>query len=187
MQVSKKELRKKLLTERRGLDINYRLQKDITIYNTLTELPLIAEAETVLTYVSTDIEVDTILFIEAMLDCGKIVGVPKCEGKTMRFIEIGSLSDLQSGSFGILEPKDGEEITDFSGSVCITPALAFNENGFRMGYGGGFYDRFLQNYTGISIGVCYEDFIREITTEEYDLPVDIVITEEKTRYTDITE
>lgn len=182
MQLTKKELRKKLLNKRRGLDTNYRLEKDIMIYNSLMELPVIAEAETVFTYVSTEIEVDTILFIEAMLSFGKTVAVPKCEGKEMRFIAIDSLADLETGAYGILEPKDGEEITDYKRSACITPALSFDEKGFRMGYGGGYYDRFLKNYTGTSIGICYEDFIGEIVTEEYDLPVNIVVTEEKTRY-----
>lgn len=184
MLLSKKELRATLLRRRKGLDTNYRLEKDIKIYNSLMELTEIAEAETVFTYVSTEIEVDTILFIEAMLECGKTVAVPKCQGKTMRFIAINSLSDLQKGAFGIFEPTNGEEITDFRRSVCITPALSFDENGFRMGYGGGYYDRFLSEYTGLSIGICYEDFIGEITTEEYDLPVNIVVTEEKIRYTD---
>ncbi len=182
MQVSKKELRKKLLTERRGLDTNYRLERDIMIYNKLMELPVIAEADTVFTYVSTETEVDTILFIEAMLSFGKTVAVPKCEGKEMRFYAIDSLADLDTGAFGILEPKGTEEITDYKRSVCITPALSFDEKGFRMGYGGGYYDRFLADYTGTSIGICYEDFIGETVTEEYDLPVKIVVTEEKIRY-----
>ena len=181
MQVSKKELRKQLLTKRRGLDENYRLQRDIQIYNKLMELPLIAEADTVFTYVSTEIEVDTILFIDAMLSFGKTVAVPKCEGKEMRFYAIDSLADLQTGAFGIPEPSGAEEITDYKRSVCITPALSFSEKGFRMGYGGGYYDRFLAEYTGTSIGICYEDFIGDIVTEEYDLPVKIVVTEEKIR------
>lgn len=178
----KKELRKQLLTQRRGLDINYRLERDIMIYNSLMELPVIAEAETVFTYVSSEIEVDTILFIEEMLNCGKTVAVPKCEGKEMRFYAIDSLADLDTGAYGILEPKDTEEITEYRRSVCITPALAFDKRGFRIGYGGGYYDRFLKNYTGVSVGICYEDFIRETVTEEYDLPVNIVVTEDKTRY-----
>ena len=101
----------------------------------------------------------------------------------MKFIKINSLSDLQPGAYGILEPKDGEEITDFTDSVCITPALSFDEKGYRLGYGGGYYDRFLADYTGVSVGICYEEFIGGIVTEEYDLPVDIVVTEEDIRYT----
>lgn len=182
MHLNKKELRAELLRKRRELDTDYRLKKDIAIYNKLTELPVIAEAETVFTYVSTEIEVDTILFIEAMLSFGKTVAVPRCEGKEMRFYAIDSLADLDTGAYGIPEPKGTEEITDYRRSVCITPALSFNEKGFRMGYGGGYYDRFLSEYTGRTIGICYEEFIGDIITEEYDLPVNIVVTEEKIRY-----
>ncbi len=182
MQMSKKELRKKLLAQRRELDKSYRLERDIMIYNSLIDLPELAEADTVLTYVSTEIEVDTVYLIDTLLRSGFTVAVPKCEGKTMRFIEIKSLADLETGAYGILEPKGNNEITDYSGSVCITPALSFSEDGFRIGYGGGYYDRFLSEYTGVSIGICYEKFIGKIVTEEYDLPVNIIVTEEKIRY-----
>ena len=181
MQVSKKELRKQLLTKRRGLDENFRLQRDIQIYNKLMELPLIAEADTVFTYVSTEIEVDTILFIDAMLSFGKTVAVPKCEGKEMRFYAIDSLADLQTGAFGILEPVGDDEVTDFENSVCITPALSFNRDGYRLGYGGGYYDRFSAVYNGIMIGICYEDFVGEIPVEEFDRPVSILITDKEMR------
>lgn len=182
MLLTKKELRKKLLKQRRELDKAYREERDVLIYNKLTELPEILTAKTVLTYISTEIEVDTIKFIEAMLKLEKTVAVPKCEGKEMRFIAINSLSDLEAGAFGIPEPKSGMKITDFSHSVCITPALSFDEKGFRMGYGGGYYDRFSEKYGGISIGICYEAFIGEIVTEEFDRPVNIVVTEESIRY-----
>ena len=183
MQITKKELRKQLLQKRRELDKSYRLERDIMIYNNLIDLPELAEADTVLTYISTEIEVDTIYLTETLLKSGFTVAVPKCVEKEMKFIKINSLSDLQPGAYGILEPKDGEEITDFTDSVCITPALSFDEKGYRLGYGGGYYDRFLADYTGVSVGICYEEFIGGIVTEEYDLPVDIVVTEEDIRYT----
>lgn len=182
MQLTKKELRKQLLAERRELEKSYREKRDVLIYNKLMSCPEIAAAKTILTYISTEIEVDTIRFIEKMLKSGKTVAVPKCEGRDMRFIRIESLSDLEKGAFGIPEPSDGEEIADFSDSVCITPALSFDEKGCRMGYGGGYYDRFSAKYTGVSIGICYEGFIREIITEEFDRPVNIIVTEEKVRY-----
>ncbi len=183
MQLTKKELRKTLLAERRGLDKSYRQERDIMIYNNLIDLPELAEADTVLTYVSTEIEVDTIYLIDTLLRSGFTVGVPKCEGKTMRFIEIDSLCDLETGAYGILEPKGDKVIDDFEGSVCITPALAFDEEGYRTGYGGGYYDRFLADYTGISVGICYEQFIRPVIKEEHDLNVNIIVTEKEIRYT----
>ena len=179
MQVSKKELRKQLLTKRRGLDENFRLQRDIQIYNKLMELPLIAEADTVFTYVSTEIEVDTILFIDAMLSFGKTVAVPKCEGKEMRFYAIDSLADLQTGAFGILEPVGDDEVTDFENSVCITPALSFNRDGYRLGYGGGYYDKYLSTHDTLKIGVCYDEQYFDFEREPFDVAMDIIVTPTK--------
>ena len=104
---------------------------------------------------------------------------PRCKGKEMRFFRIADFSELKAGAFGIPEPTGSEEPDNFSASLCIVPALSFDENGYRMGYGGGYYDRFLRGYDGISVGICYDDFLGEIPREEHDLPVDILVTETK--------
>lgn len=180
--MTKKELRKELISRRKELEKSYRVISDESIYNKLKDCPEVKAASTILTYISTEIEVDTIMFIKEILCIGKRVAVPKCEGKNMRFIVISDFSELKKGAFGIPEPTGGEEITDFSNSVCVTPALSFNENGFRLGYGGGFYDRFAEKFDGTSIGICYESFIGDIPLEKFDRPVDILITDEKIRY-----
>lgn len=177
--MNKKELRKELLLRRRNMDETYRKNSDLMIYNNLMSCPEVSAAEVILTYISTEIEVDTKKFIEKMLETGKTVAVPRCEGKNMRFIVIRDLNSLVKGAFGIPEPAGNEEITDFSRAVCITPALSFNKNGFRLGYGGGFYDRFSEKFNGISIGICYNDFLGEIPLEEFDRPVNILITEKE--------
>lgn len=175
--MSKKELRKELLQRRRNMDKTYRKNSDLMIYNNLISCSEISAAEVILTYISTEIEVDTIKFIEKMLEAGKTVAVPRCEGTDMKFIIIRNLDALVKGKFGIYEPAGGEEAVDFSKAVCITPALSFNKKGYRLGYGGGYYDRFSEKFDGISIGICYNDFIGEIPTEEFDKPVKILITE----------
>jgi len=180
--MNKKELRKELISRRKNMDKSYRVNSDEMIYNNLVKCPEIAAAKVILAYISTEIEVDTIRFVKEMLSFGKTVAAPLCEGKNMRFIKINSFDDLREGRFGIPEPKGNEEVTDFSEAVCITPALSFNENGFRLGYGGGFYDRFSEKFDGISVGICYDSFIGEIPLEEFDRPVDILITEKETRY-----
>lgn len=178
----KKALRKELMEKRRSLDKNDRLISDKMIYTNLMICPEIINADVILTYISTEIEVGTIKLIEAMLKNGKTVAVPKCEGKKMRFIRIESLNSLVKGAFGIPEPTGNDEITDFKGAVCITPALSFDNNGYRLGYGGGFYDRFFERFNGISVGICYDDFIGEVPREEYDRCVDILVTESAVRY-----
>lgn len=179
--MNKKDLRRQLIQRRKDMDRNYRQECDILIYNKLISCPEILSAETILTYISTEIEVDTIKFIEKMLETGKTVAVPRCEGKNMRFIQIKSLGSLVKGAFGIPEPTGNDEITDFTNAVCITPALSFNSLGYRLGYGGGYYDRFSERFNGISVGVCYEDFMGEIPVEEFDKPVDILITDKEIR------
>ena len=174
---AKKALRQELMLKRRNMDKNYKEFLDEKIYTILKSSPAIKEAKVILTYASSPIEVDTRRLIKFALSEGKTVAVPKCEGKNMRFLSIKSLSELTVGSHGVEEPVDGEEITDFSNSVCITPALRFDEKGYRLGYGGGFYDRFLRNYSGTAIGICYEEFCGSIPVGEFDISLETVITE----------
>lgn len=177
MQELKKALRTELIHRRREMDKAYRKNLDEKIYNNLKGIDGILDFDAYLIYASSSIEVDTRAFIRYLLSMGKAVAVPKCEGKNMRFLLISSLSELIRSKFGVDEPTGGEEITDFKNTICITPALSFNEKGYRLGYGGGFYDRFFEKYDGIKLGICYEEFCGVIPTDGYDIPVDFVVTE----------
>ena len=107
---------------------------------------------------------------------GKKVAVPKCEGNDIVFYYINSLEDLEEGSFGILEPKINEAVNDFDSSICIIPGVAFDNDKNRIGYGRGFYDRFLENYAGIKIGLAYKECICDkIDVSENDIKMDKVI------------
>ncbi len=177
MQISKKELRTELLQRRRGLDKNTMKKNDEAIYNNIKRLPQLKSARKVLCYISTEIEVGTRTLISELIAEGKNVYAPRCKGKEMRFFRLFSSDDVKAGAFGIPEPVGNDEITDFSESVCIVPALSFDKNGYRLGYGGGYYDRFLLSYSGVAVGICYDGFISEVPREEHDLPVDILVTE----------
>lgn len=159
------------------MDENDRKKSDEKIYTNLRSLDAVKRCDTFLVYASSPIEVDTRRFISYALGAGKTVAVPKCVGKDMVFLAIDTLRSLTKSRFGVDEPISGEEVTSFAGTVCIVPALRFDRNGFRLGWGGGFYDRFLAGYTGISVGICYESCCGEIPKDEYDLAVDTVITE----------
>ncbi len=146
------------------------------------------DADTVFTYVSTDLEVDTREFISRALLDGKTVAVPKCVDGTrlMDFYVIKSFDDLESGAFGVLEPipEKCEKITDFSAGMCIVPALAFDRAGYRLGYGKGYYDRFLSNYCGETLGLCYNSCIRDkLPHGKYDRCVDKIITQSNIIFT----
>ena len=159
------------------MEKSVRKDYDEKIYNNLMELDCVRSCGTFLVYASSPDEVDTRRFIEAMLSSGRCVAVPKCVGKDIKFLAINSLSGLQKSRFGVDEPAGGKEITDFDGTVCIVPALRFDRNGCRLGWGGGFYDRFLPKYSGISVGICYEECCGDVPRDEHDVPVSIVVTE----------
>ncbi len=143
---------------------------------------------TLLTYVSTSIEVDTHSIItQALLD-GKRVAVPRCvEGtRNMEFYYIRSMEDLEPGSFGVLEPNPNktELMTDFSRGLCIVPAFSYDWSGFRLGYGKGYYDRFLSRFEGNIIGICYANCVqRSLPHGRYDRPVELLVTESYLRRT----
>ena len=164
------------------MDKNVRKDIDEKIYNKLKELDCVRNCGTFLVYASSPDEVDTRRFISDMLADGRTVAVPKCVGKDMRFLTVSSLDTLVRSRFGVDEPADGEEISDLEHTVCVVPALRFDSRGFRLGWGGGFYDRFLARYGGISVGICYEECCGDVPTDEYDLPVNIVVTETRTVY-----
>ena len=159
------------------MENSVRKEYDKKIYNNLMELDRVRECDTFLVYASSGIEVDTRRFITEMLAKGRTVAVPKCEGRNMRFLAISSLSELTKSRFGVDEPAAGTEISEFGSTACIVPALRFNERGYRLGWGGGFYDRFLAGYPGYSVGICYEQCCGELPADKYDVPVNIVITE----------
>lgn len=119
-------------------------------------------------------ELPTSLLISAALKDSKRVVVPAVRGKNMLLQEITPQTTFHKAAFGILEPDDGkiiEEMPDFT----LLPGLAFSPLGFRIGYGGGYYDRFLVGYKGISIGVCMPGFKTCVIPEKWDCPADIMI------------
>lgn len=147
---------------------------------------LYKNAEAVFCYWPTKSEVDTKKIILTALSDKKKVALPKCTDKdgNMIFYYITSLADLSEGMYGIMEPDERltAGVSDKS-SVCVVPGLAYDFKGYRLGYGKGYYDRFLESFQGISIGVCFEAcLINELPINEFDKKVDYIITD-KTIYT----
>lgn len=185
----KNSLRDKAKAMRRGMDPEEKAQMDRQIIDRICSLYQYREAQTLLCYVSKPIEVDTIPLIQRALADGKQVACPRCvEGtRQMEFYRIHSLDDLEKCTFGVLEPKvpGCEKLTDFTGSLCIVPALMYDLKGYRLGYGGGYYDRFLSGYDGYKIGITYRrNILRFLHYGRYDIPVDMIVTESFFRLTD---
>lgn len=133
-------------------------------------------AENILTYVSHDNEVDTKELINRALSDKKSVAVPKVYGDVIKFHKISGMDDLEEGAFGILEPKSGSIFNPRSG-IIVVPGLVFDEERHRIGYGGGFYDKYLKSHPGlISIALCYDyQIISKISCEEHDIKPDIIL------------
>ncbi|MBS4784487.1 MAG: 5-formyltetrahydrofolate cyclo-ligase [Clostridiales bacterium] len=185
----KNSLRDKAKAMRRGMDPVKKAEMDRQITERICSLYQYREAETLLCYVSKPIEVDTIPLLRRALADGKRVACPRCvEGtKQMEFYLIRSLDDLEKRTFGVPEPRvpGCELLTDFSRSLCIVPALMYDLKGYRLGYGGGYYDRFLARYDGYKVGITYRrNILRFLHYGRFDIPVDMIVTESFFRLTD---
>jgi 5-formyltetrahydrofolate cyclo-ligase len=182
----KKNLRARYRKFREHMDPEQKLAKDCSIQSRLLALAEYSRADTLFTYVSKPIEVDTISLIKAAFANHKRVAVPRCvpETRGMEFYYIQSLDDLEKGTFGVLEPVPSkcQLVTDYSKGLCIVPGLCFDAQGYRLGYGKGYYDRFLADFKGDTVGICYAGCVQwNLPHGYYDKPVDLLITEKYNR------
>ena len=181
--LEKQRLREEHLAAREALSEQERSVLDNRITQKLLATSEYAEATTVLTYVSVSSEVSTRMFIECALRDGKTVAVPRClPGHCLEFVAIDSLEQLVAAPFNLLEPaKELSAVTEDqkNNSICIVPALLVDTKGYRLGYGAGFYDRFLSTYPGKKICLAYQQSLSRTTLPHtaFDVAVDVVITE----------
>lgn len=172
---------------RRRLAAEGNQTRDAQILENLVTLDVYQNAEVLLCYHATPFEVGTIDLIRRALSDGKTVALPCCDPSThtMSFYSFSDLSELVPSHYGICEPPQTPSrlVTDLSRAVCIVPALSIDYDGNRLGYGGGYYDRFLaQNPSLMTIGLCYSECCREsIPAQIHDIPLRLVITENDRR------
>ncbi len=183
---TKNNLRAQIKQMRNDMSLEYKAECDAAIAREFFKSTSYTRSNVILTYVSTQIEVDTKEIILKALSDGKRVACPRCIDGTrnMNFYYINSIDDLKSGSFGVLEPE-ADDATLYVGAdrpICIVPGLAFDHWGYRLGYGKGYYDRFLAGYKGWTVGLCYSSCIEyKLPHGRYDRAVDRLITERFTR------
>lgn len=181
----KRELRAKYRGIRENLDPEEKRRWDEAIFCRLVNSPFYRSAKTLLCFVSTGIEVDTHALLRRAFADGKRVAVPKCLDRSgnMDFFVIRSMEDLKPALFGLLEPDEhtAPRLGDYRDSVCILPAFAFDADGYRIGFGKGYYDRFLQKYPGVKVGVCYNACIAPaLPRGRFDVAADYVVTQKYT-------
>ena len=135
------------------------------------------QAKSIYGYLPYNQEVRTVPMLERAIRDGKRVAVPKCYGDEMRFIWMEDLSKVEKGYAGIPEPVEDGPVAEDKTALVLMPGLAFDPEGHRIGYGGGFYDRFLaQEPEHPTLALCYAfQMLPKLETEEFDIPVDCVL------------
>ena len=186
----KQKLKDEIFRKRKSLPKSEVDEKSAAIREKLFSLNEFKDSKNILFYVSFNNEVDTIETIKELLknkeENKKNIIVPYVEKNNpiLQLSKLNSFDDLEPKTFGILEPKDGK-IKKFDANelgLVIVPGIAFDENGHRIGYGYGYYDRFLRklNKNKTKIGLCYDfQLVDKIPEEKHDVPMDIIITEKR--------
>ena len=175
--MDKQALRKQIRDQKRAMTESEIVSKSEQLGRLFTASEAYKQAKTIYVYLPYNQEVRTTAMLQQALDDGKRVAVPKCYGDEMRFIYLDDLSKVEKGYCNIPEPIEDGPIADDPTALVLMPGLAFDPQGHRMGYGGGFYDKFLAaepNHP--TLALCYDfQMLEHLETEAHDIPVDFVI------------
>jgi len=183
----KNELRKTYLRRRAELSDTIRRERDERICAAIISMASFRYADTILMYAPSNLEPDIMPVAKEAWKKGKTVAFPRCKifDRTMTYHITHSEEDLLSGAYKIPEPHArAPEYRPGGKALCLVPALVYDTEGYRLGYGKGYYDRFLTNFTGTSAGIIYSDFISDrVPRGRFDLAVKILVTEKGVRIT----
>ena len=175
--MDKKALRSTIRQQKRAMseeEIQRRSEKLAELFYTSE---LYRNAATIYGYLPYNQEVRTTPMLEQALRDGKRIAVPKVYGEEMKFIYMEDLSQVEKGYAEIPEPIADDPIADDETALVLMPGMAFDPQGHRIGYGGGFYDKFLASEPNHpTLALCYEfQMLPSLETEEHDIPVDCVL------------
>ena len=175
--MDKKELRRTIRERKRAMTEEEIVSRSEKLGELFIQSEAYKNAKTIYGYLPYNQEVRTVPMLEQALKDGKKVAVPKVYGDEMKFLYLDDLSKVSKGYAGIPEPIADEPVADDETALVLMPGLAFDPAGHRIGYGGGFYDKFLAaepNHP--TLALCYEfQMLPELHTEEHDIPVDTVL------------
>jgi len=175
--MDKKELRRQIREKKRAMTVRQIEEASSRLGELFARSEQYQAAESIYGYLPYNQEVRTVPMLERALAEGKRVAVPKVYGEEMRFIWMTDLSQVDKGYSGIPEPVADGPVADDPHALVLMPGLAFDPQGHRIGYGGGFYDRFLaQEPEHPTVALCYEfQMLEKLETEDFDIPVDLVL------------
>ena len=172
----KAELRKKILQEMKDLSQEQKQAMDRVLTERFLQHPFYQEVKTIATYLSFPHEFQTQELIKRMLKDGKKVLIPKTYPKGRMEFVVYDPKQLAKTSFGLLEPQGDLEVVEPSQIDLIhVPGLAFTTEGYRIGYGGGYYDRYLEHFAGHTMSTIYPCQVQEFNFENHDIPVQEVL------------
>lgn len=175
----KVELRKKILQEMKALSQEQKQAMDRALTERFLRHPFYQEAKVIATYLSFPHEFQTQELIEQALKDDKKVLIPKTYPKGRMEFVVYHPQQLVKTSFGLLEPQGDLEVVGPSQIDLIhVPGLAFTTEGYRIGYGGGYYDRYLEHFAGHTMSTIYPCQVQEFNLENHDIPVQEVLTYE---------
>ncbi len=181
LRIYKREIREEMRAIRRQMPPEVTKKKNERIFQKVISLWEYRQAKVLVVYVSKELEVDTWKLMEHAFSQGKQVAVPRCvpNSRQMEMHLITSVDELSKGSYGIMEPSaQAPVLSDTSGAIAIVPAFCNDLQGYRVGYGGGYYDRYLSRFQGSKVGVNYSDCVRRrLIGGRYDVPIDILVTD----------
>lgn len=175
--MNKQELRRAIRERKRAMTEEEIVERSNALAEKFYNTPAYQAASTIYGYLPYNQEVRTVPMLQRALDEGKRVAVPKVYGEEMRFIYLEDLTQVSRGYAGIPEPIADAPVAEDKQALVLMPGLAFDPQGHRIGYGGGFYDRFLaQEPHHPTLALCYEFQMQaHLDTEEFDIPVDTVL------------
>ena len=175
----KSELRKQVLQEMKAIPRKQKQAIDQALTEGLLQHPFYQEANTIATYLSFPHEFQTQELIEQALKDGKKVLIPKTYPKGRMDFVVYNPQQLVKTSFGLLEPQGDLEVVDASQIDLIhVPGLVFTTEGYRIGYGGGYYDRYLEHFTGHTLSAVYSSQVQDFIPENHDISVQEVLIDE---------
>lgn len=186
----KRAIREEYRNLRRAMPTDRKRENDARICSLFLQSITYRYAETLLLYAPLKDEIDIMPIARQAMADGKTVAFPRCDDVscTMQYHAVSALSELTSGAYGIPEPPAEAPVLSFRAGacgghpVCIVPGLVFDAEGFRIGYGKGYYDRYLADFGGVRVGMVYADFVLpEIPRGRFDLSVDVMVTEKGVR------
>ena len=175
--MDKKALRAAVRAQKRAMTEAQIEEKSAALGRLFAETQAYKAAGTVYGYLPYNQEVRTLPMLRKALEDGKKVAVPKVYGDEMRFILLEDLSLVEKGYSGIPEPIADGPVADDPTALVLMPGLAFDPQGHRIGYGGGFYDKFLSREPDHpTVALCYDfQVFPRLDTEDFDIPVDLVL------------